>query len=235
MSFRNRLYREFIAGKTWFDWLFLAVGLLLQVVVYLLHPAGTMIIISGLAGVFSVVLTSQGKISAYMFGFVQVITYIVISYEERLYGEAAINIFYFVSMIYGVIAWRRRYVAEEGSGAHTLLTRRLSAVWRVVLLCVAVAGSVLTALLLGRYTDDSQPWLDAFTTVPSIVAQLLMVSRYREQWYLWMLVDVLAVWMWCVADNWSMAALYAFWCFNCIYGYYNWRKHDEKAAHEPDI
>ena len=230
MSLRSCLYRELIAGKTWFDHCFLAVGLLLQIVVYILHPAGALHIISGLAGVFSVVLTSQGKISMYVFGFTQVVTYIIISYEARLYAETAINVFYFVSMVYGVFAWRRHYVSDDEDGGNALLTHRLSALWCVMILVAAVAGSVLAALCLSRFTDDSQPWLDAFTTVPSIIAQLLMIARYREQWYLWMAVDVLSVWMWSVADNWSMAALYTFWCLNCIYGYVNWGKHDENTA-----
>ncbi|MBQ9338802.1 MAG: nicotinamide mononucleotide transporter [Paludibacteraceae bacterium] len=221
------LKREFIAGKTWFDHCFLAVGVLLQVVVYVLQPASPVLIVSGLAGVFSVVLTSQGRISAYLFGFIQVVTYIFICFEERLYAEVALNGFYFFSMIYGVFSWRRRYVVSESSEANTLLTRRLSAVWRVVLAVVAVAGSVLAALALERFTDDSQPWLDAFTTVPSIVAQLLMINRYREQWMLWIVVDMLAIWMWCIADNMSMAVLYAFWCCNCVYGYYNWKKTEQ--------
>jgi nicotinamide mononucleotide transporter len=87
-----------------------------------------------------------------------------------------------------------------------------------------VLMSVLTGWLLQRYTDDPQPYLDAFTTVPAIAAQILMVMAYREQWYLWLMVDVLALVMWLRAENYCMAAQYAFWCANCIYGYVQWTK-----------
>ena len=95
-------------------------------------------------------------------------------------------------------------------------------------LSLVAVGTVLLSLVagwwLGRYTDDPQPYMDALTTVPALVAQVLMVMVYREQWYIWMLVDVLATAMWIKADNYCMAAQYAFWCVNCVYGYWMWRK-----------
>ena len=91
-----------------------------------------------------------------------------------------------------------------------------------------IAVSLLIGWLLGQYTDDPQPYLDAFTTVPAIVAQILMVMAYREQWYLWLIVDVLAMIMWLRAENYCMAAQYAFWCANCVYGYIQWTKSLEK-------
>ena len=37
---------------------------------------------------------------------------------------------------------------------------------------------------------------------------MLMVMVYREQWYLWLIVDVLAMIMWLRAENYCMAAQY---------------------------
>ena len=51
-----------------------------------------------------------------------------------------------------------------------------------------------------------------------------MMLAYREQWYLWLFVDVLSCMMWLLAGNYCMTALYAFWCLNCIFGYIRWTK-----------
>ena len=75
-----------------------------------------------------------------------------------------------------------------------------------------------------RFTNDTQPYLDAFTTIPALVAQILMILVYREQWYIWLVVDLLATVMWIQAENYCMAAQYAFWCLNCIYGYVHWTR-----------
>lgn len=223
---RKWFYSEFVAGKTWFDWCFLLLGLLLQVVVFCMDPQRPILIVSGIAGVFSVVLCSQGKISSFLFGFVQVITYLIISWQECLYAEVAMNVFYFVSMLYGVWGWKQSYSISADSQETVLETRHLPLLHGVVLLLLFSLLSVAAGWGLARYTNDSQPYFDAFTTVPAILAQLLMIGRYRDQWYYWLMIDILAAIMWARAENWSMSVLYVFWCMNCIYGYMNWRGSD---------
>ena len=201
-------------------WLFLVAGLLVQTITYCLMPHSPWALVSGMLGICSVVLGAQGNILTFVFGFAQVVTYTYLCIVERFYGEIAINIYYFFTMIYGVYCWRRRL----SDNSLQVQTRRLS---RNIfpLLSVAIALlSLLVGWLLQRYTDDPQPYLDAFTTVPAIVAQILMVMAYREQWYLWLVVDVLALVMWLRAENYCMAVQYAFWCANCIYGYVQWTK-----------
>lgn len=225
MNIRKSLYQEFIAGHSWVDWAFLSVGLLLQVVVFGLYPDEPIVIVSGLAGVCSVVLCSQGKISSFFFGFLQVLTYAYISLCQKLYGEVAINIFYFVSMIYGVFCWGKQYKVDESTEEASLQTRSLNYMEMIVLAITTVLCSLLAGWGLLRYTDDSQPFLDAFTTVPAIAAQILMVLRFRDQWYYWLVIDAVAAVMWWNAGNYSMMILYVFWCVNCCYGFVNWTEH----------
>ena len=64
-----------------FDYTFLTIGLLIQVVTYVVSLStfniqlSTISLISGLLGVCSVCLCAQGSIWTYVFGFAQVITY----------------------------------------------------------------------------------------------------------------------------------------------------------------
>ena len=201
-------------------WLFLATGVLVQVITFCLMPHSPWALVSGILGICSVVLGAQGNILTFVFGFAQVVTYTYLCVVERFYAEIAINIYYFFTMIYGVYCWRKRL----SDNTLQVQTRRLSRNIFPLLSVAIVLISVLTGWLLQRYTDDPQPYLDAFTTVPAIAAQILMVMAYREQWYLWFMVDVLALVMWLRAENYCMAAQYAFWCANCIYGYVQWTK-----------
>ena len=178
-------------------------------------------LVSGLLGICSVVLGAQGNILTFVFGFAQVGTYTYLCVQERFYAEIALNIFYFLTMIYGVYVWKRRLIDDDSL---QIQTRRLSNRLTLVLVVSVVLLSLVVGWLLQRYTDDPQPYLDAFTTVPAIVAQILMVLAFREQWYIWMLVDVLALIMWLRAGNYCMAAQYFFWCANCVYGYVQWTR-----------
>ena len=202
-------------------WIFLILGVLVQVVTfYVLPEDNPWSLVSGVLGICSVVLGAQGNILSFVFGFAQVATYTYLCCIERFYAEIAMNIYYFITMIYGVYCWRKRLT----NNSMQVQTRRLSAKTLPWIIVAIIILSVLVGWLLGRYTDDPQPYMDAFTTVPAIAAQLLMVLAYREQWYLWLVVDLLAVVMWLRAENYCMAAQYAFWCANCVYGYIQWTK-----------
>ena len=208
-------------------WFFLILGLLVQVLTFVLMPDNPISLVSGMLGICSVVLGAQGNILTFVFGFAQVATYTYLCCIERFYAEIAINIYYFITMIYGVYCWRNRL----SNHSLQVQTRRLSIkllAWGMLLIALF---SWLTGWLLARFTDDPQPYMDAFTTVPAIAAQLLMVLAYREQWYLWLVVDVLAVVMWFRAENYCMAAQYVFWCVNCIYGYLQWTRQLDNPTH----
>lgn len=208
-------------------WIFLILGLLVQVLTFVLMPDNPISLVSGMLGICSVVLGAQGNILTFVFGFAQVATYTYLCCIERFYAEIAINIYYFITMIYGVYCWRNRL----SNNSLQVQTRRLSIkliAWGMLLIALF---SWLTGWLLARFTDDPQPYMDAFTTVPAIAAQLLMVLAYREQWYLWLVVDVLAVMMWLRAENYCMAAQYVFWCVNCIYGYIQWTRQLDNPTH----
>ena len=214
-----------------FDGSFLAVGLLIQVVTYLVSshlstlnsPLSTISLISGCLGVCSVCLTAQGNIWMYLFGFAQVGTYTYLCWTQRFYAEIAINGYYFLTMIYGVYAWKRRLKSNE---AHepTVITRYLPVRTILLLMAATLLVSWLVGWGLAAWTDDTQPYLDAFTTVPALVAQVLMILVFREHWYLWLAVDILSVVMWLRAGDYCMVAQYAFWCANCLYGLHRWKR-----------
>jgi nicotinamide mononucleotide transporter len=182
-------------------------------------------LISGLLGICSVVLSAQGNILTFVFGFGQVATYTYLCVREQFYAEIALNIYYFVTMIYGVYVWKKRLQTDSSL---QIQTRQLRGKSLPLLLLSVTAFSVLVGWFLQAYTDDPQPYLDAFTTVPALVAQILMILAYREQWYIWMMVDVLALVMWLRAGNYCMAAQYFFWCANCVYGYVQWTRCAER-------
>ncbi len=202
-----------------FDIGFLVSGLIVQVVVYWLAPTHWLSLVSGLLGITSVILCSQGNIWTFAFGFGQILTYSGLCWIERFYAGLLMNAFYFLSQIYGIYAWQR-----QRTGDSVVIVPRSLQLNRFVLLCAIVAVvSVGVGWLLNRYTDDPQPYLDAVTTVVSIVAQVMLVMAIRQQWWLWLFVDVLFVAMWIMAGNWSMVAQYGFWCINCVYGMLRWK------------
>ena len=212
-----------------FDYSFLACGLLIQVVTYVLslqlsafsNQLSPISLISGLLGVCSVCLCAQGNIWTYVFGFAQVITYSYLCWTQRFYGELAINAYYFGTMIYGVYAWRKRL--EVRGERLEVIPRSLTLRAMMLIAALTLLGSWFVGWGLAAWTDDTQPYLDAFTTIPALVAQVLMILVYREHWFIWLAVDILSVVLWLRAGDYCMATQYAFWCANCLYGLKRWK------------
>ena len=78
--------------------------------------------------------------------------------------------------------------------------------------------------ILKLHTDDTQPYLDAFSTIPAFIAQILMIARKKEQWIFWIIVDITTGILWLKAGNYCIVAQYIFWIANCGYGYDKWNE-----------
>ena len=206
--------------------LLLAVGITVQIVTYAIVPDKPLALVSALFGVCSVVLCAEGKWLTFFFGFGQILTYSYLCWLERFYAGIAMNSFYFLSQIYGIYSWRRllREQTDQPSASDVIPFRRLQPVVFVAISLGLVVLSVVTGYLLQQYTNDTQPYLDALTTVPAIGAQILMVLAYREQWLIWLAIDLLYVLMWWHAESYCMVAQYVFWCINATYGMIRWSR-----------
>ena len=87
----------------------------------------------------------------------------------------------------------------------------------IVIAAVTVAYHFLLESLGGAMT-----YLDGATTVLSIFATVLMALRYAEQWFFWIVVDVLSVVLWCFAGDPVMIIMWAAYLVNAVYGYLMW-------------
>ena len=213
---------EFWTGYNLFEKIFMISMLLVQIIVFCIAPDTPLGIISGVAGVISVVLCAKGKISFYFIGFVQTISYLVLAWQNCFYGEVIENVFYLVTMVWGIFVWKNN-MEQNDDGSSDVKAKRFSVSQWIFAIIGTIVATVAMGYLLTKI-GSAQAYTDAATNVMAIFAQLLMVRRYREQWIWWIVIDVLCIKMWFVAGNWSMVAMYIAWTTNCIYGWYNWSK-----------
>ena len=229
MKFTDKLKAEFINGRTKFDWLFLALGLLLQTLAIVYGyitdtPDGIISIICSITGVISVVLCAQGKISFYLFAYIQMFTYTFsVAIPNHLWGEAWENLFYFITQTYGIYAWFKIYRIKKDNKSAEVKGKKLNLFGWILTMSILVIGVTILTIVL-RNTNDPQPFLDAISTIPAFIAQFLMVLGYREQWLHWLIIDIASVVMFITIGNWMMVAMFIFWTVNCIYGWYKWTK-----------
>ena len=218
---------EFWNGYNLFERIFMLSMVLLQIVMYCTMPDSPIGMVCGIAGVICVVLTAKGKISSYIFNFIQMSTYMYICWNAKLFLEFGEQIFYFIACIFGVFLWKKN-MKKNDDGTEQVIAKKFKP-WHWL---VTIVITVVTTFLLGTFGNtilgSTLPYLDAFTVALAVIAQLLMVWRYREQWAVWIVIDISSLIMFVLLNQWSMVVMYVAWTINALYGWYNWTKLQKK-------
>ena len=222
----------------WFDWL-LIIGTTVVSAVSSVVAGNwdTLGFIVAVTGIINLVLCARGNIWNYAFGIVYNAIYVYISWKSRLYADSAIYLLYYLPMQFiGWFSWKKNQNQESGAVNAVHLTRRTA----LVLLLVAAVLIPVFAWILGLPAiGDSQPWLDATTTVVSILAMYMMVKAIAEQWYIWIVLDAVQVVKWTIAtirgeDHAAlMLVMFAFFLANAVYGLIQWNGLAKQASARP--
>jgi nicotinamide mononucleotide transporter len=183
-------------------------------------------IIAVALGIANVGLLVRRSIWNYPFGMAMVALYFVIFREARLYGEAGLQVFFFVVQGWGWWLWAR-------AGG---LARMVSVSWmgwpaRIGGLVLVAAASLGIGWAMARYTDAALPYADAAIAGASVVAQVLLAMRRTENWALWIAIDVLSIWVYINRALYLTAGLYVVFLGLAIAGLIAWAK----AAREGEV
>lgn len=176
-------------------------------------------------GAACVLLAARRHIATFPVGISNNIVFVVLFAGSALYADAGLQVVYLVLGVHGWIAWARRGAAEVSFARGT----PPSAVGPLV--AAAVAGTVLLTWLLATFTDSTTELADAATTAASLVAQYMLNRRWRENWLVWIAVDVVYVGLYATKGLWITAVLYLLFIGLCVAGYRAWRP--ERAAARP--
>lgn len=136
-----------------------------------------------------------------------------------LYADALLQIFYFGTGALGWYWWYRGGANKTEAKVTDLDFTQKSAVF----VLIACATGILGGYLMDN-TDSVVPYMDAFTTVTCLIAQVLLMLRNRFNWVLWVIADVVYVYMFYVKGLNILAVEYALFTLNAGFGYWMWTK-----------
>lgn len=213
--------------------------------------------LSAITGVVCVVLCAKGHISNYLWGIVNAITYGYVAWKSGYYGDWVLNWFFFLPTQFFIwFCWKDKLRNKE---TEIVRMQRLSLLQIIKLTVVGIISLVLFGLFL-KYVDNwftgamkrnisiyktldtafGIPYLgemfDSSTEVLQIIAQILLIKRYAEQWPLWFATNIISIIMWgaviCVDPTsipYALPTLIMWIAFliNSIYGCVVWYKESE--------
>lgn len=164
-------------------------------------------------------LVVRQHVANFPVGIANNVFFFVLFWRVGLYADAGLQVVYVALALYGWWWWL------HGGPDRTALrvTRTPLAEGVVVGLLGAVATVALTAFLAGS-TDSTVPFWDALTTVLSLQATWLLSRKRLENWYVWIVADVLYVVLYAYKDLHLTAVLYAGFLALCVAGLVHWRR-----------
>lgn len=230
MNIKKFIKDELAGWKFWeAAWLLIACAVIMALSIY--WEDTVMGIISAVTGVACVVCTGKGKLSAYIFGTVNVVLYAIISYQAKYYGEVMLNaLYYFPMEFYGFYLWNK----HMNSDTHEVEKKQMNTKGRIIMAAAVVFGTIGYGYFLRRL-GGALPFVDALSTVVSVVAMIVSVKMYMEQWILWIVVDVVTVAMWGIAfangnDSIATLLMWIVYLGNAVIMYIKWAKEAKQNA-----
>jgi nicotinamide mononucleotide transporter len=175
-------------------------------------------IIATITGIASVALQAKEKVIAWPFAIVSVSILAYIFFFEKLYSDLGLHVIYILLNIYGWVLWSQKKATE-----YVTPTKILSQNGMVYSAITTIIGCGLLGYLMSRYTDADLPFFDAFTTSGSLVAQYLLAKKYLQNWWLWIIVDLIAIPLYIYKGIYIIAGLFSVYLVICIWGYLNWK------------
>ncbi|MBO5271755.1 MAG: nicotinamide mononucleotide transporter [Muribaculaceae bacterium] len=182
-------------------------------------------IIGTIVGLIYLWLEYHASIYLWLASIVMPLIYIFIYHDAGLYADMGINIYYVIASIYGIICWRWGISRKNKKDASTALKITHTPTSRITpLSIISIALTFAIAYILITFTDSNVPWWDSVTTSLSIVAMWMMARKYIEQWWVWIVVDVISAGLYVYKELFFTAGLYALYAIIAYFGYKKWKE-----------
>jgi nicotinamide mononucleotide transporter len=171
--------------------------------------------VTGAVGVW---LTVRANIWNFPVGLANNLFFFVLFWAARLYADAVLQVVYFVL---GVVGWGEWLFGGERRGRRVMGHAPGWMVWALATAVVPVTW-VLTVVL--TRADDIAPFWDALTTALSLAAQWLLNLKKFENWFFWIVADVVYVPLYFVKSLYLTGIVYVVFLGLCVVGVRAWRR-----------
>ncbi len=175
-------------------------------------------------GLAYILLEYKASVWMWVVGFMMQSLGIVLYYQKGLYADCGMEFYYLAMTVYGFIAWMRHKQKSAD-----LPIRHMP---QDMALPLALLFPIIWALIffiLINFTNSTVPVVDSFTTALSVIGIVALSRKYLEQWFIWIVVDIVTSVLYFYKAIPFKASLYALYVVIAVFGYFKWRKMMEIA------
>ncbi|MFC0445609.1 nicotinamide riboside transporter PnuC [Pseudidiomarina halophila] len=164
------------------------------------------------------VLAAHQSLWCWLAAGISCVIYTQLMFNAQLYMESLLQLIYITLAIYGW--WQWRYGKGQDDAAEV---RDYSWQWHLQWLLLLTVVAVAIAWLLQTYTDADAVWLDTFTTVFSLFATWLLTRKQFANWWYWLVIDAIYVYLYSSKGFVVTGALYFVYLILVVYAMRQWQ------------
>ena len=132
-------------------------------------------IVGFITGLVCVYLNAKQNIWGWPVAMVSVIMYAILFYQEKLYGDMSLQVFFLILIIWGLYQWLKKSKSSES--IQPTFSTQFQLIYSIA--ATAFLTGIIVGILSGIH-DSSLPLLDALTTSISIIAQILLGKKSNQ-------------------------------------------------------
>ena len=178
-------------------------------------------------GLLAVIFLIKENILTWPAGIIYVLISFVIFWEAKLYGDFLLHIIFLILNIYGWYSWRQ----SKSNQNEQIPIQKLSEGQSIKIFAATLIGILVFAqalIYIPTWIADmppaSLPYWDSTTSVLSVTGMWLTAKKYIDNWYYWLVVDILATGIYFFKDIPFYSLLYFTYIGLAIAGYLAWKK-----------
>lgn len=181
-------------------------------------PVSIVELLGFVLGVATVYLVARANIWTFPVGIVQAGMFFILFLEAHLYADMWLQVFFIVVQFVGWWAWLK------AGPNRTKLVVANSPKWLLVAVAVPIGIFVYLMVPVLHEAHGAYPVADSLTTGMSVMAQLLLTWKFIENWYLWIIADIIYIPIYFLKDLYFTSILYVIFLGICIMGLRHWQK-----------
>ena len=189
------------------------------------YPISYIELIGTLFGFISVYLASQANILTWGTGIINEFFLFIMFFQIQLYADMFLQVYFFAVTLYGWHTWKKK---PKKNSITSISLKAKGWIIGTIITGTLLAGFLFSNihLYLPNYftIKASYPYIDSFVMVLSIFATVLLAQKKLETWYLWILVDVICVFLFFQKGVVFLAMEYLIFLGMAVNGLLNWKK-----------
>lgn len=195
---------------------------------YLVSVLGSSLIeqIAAIISLSAIILTVMQRNSSWILDIISSIIYGFVFYTAGFYSDSLLQAVFISMSIYGWFSW-----AGKQAGRPVLTIRNSSRNENYLALLLLVTLTVIGGYIFTNFVRGAAyAYTDSFCTALSIVATWLTARKIIQNWYLWILADLIYINLFCLKHLYPTAILYSVLVILAVTGLNSWKKIEKKCA-----